>query len=52
LPNEKVIKEGGMNENAILKWGIDSATSIGAWDERIKIVAEYPCLRGSKESCR
>lgn len=49
VANKKVIKDGGMDETAILKWGIKSARSMERWDERIQVVKEFPMFRGMKK---
>ncbi len=48
IANKKVIKDGGMDETAILKWGIKSAGLIENWDERIQLVKEFPMFKGMK----
>jgi O-methyltransferase involved in polyketide biosynthesis len=45
VSNEKVIKAGGMNKNAMLKWGVESAKIIQSWDSRFQIVNEYPIFK-------
>jgi len=48
LANEKVIKAGGMDENAILKWGLQRAKDMESWDSRIVVISEYPIFRNMK----
>ena len=48
IANKKVLKKGGMDETAILKWGIKSAKSIEKWDNRIQLVKEFPMFEGMK----
>lgn len=48
LANKKVIRDGGMDDNAQLKWGLGRADEIHEWDPRITIVAEYPIFRGMR----
>jgi O-methyltransferase involved in polyketide biosynthesis len=48
VANKKVIKDGGMDETAILKWGIKSAKLIEKWDKRIQLVKEFPMFKGMK----
>ncbi|MFZ1082940.1 MAG: class I SAM-dependent methyltransferase [Candidatus Kryptoniota bacterium] len=48
IANKKVIRDGGMDETAILKWGIKSAGSIEEWDEGIRLVKEFPMFKGMK----
>lgn len=48
VANKKVIKDGGMDETAILKWGIKSAKVIEKWDKRIQLVKEFPMFKGMK----
>ncbi|MFZ1979357.1 MAG: class I SAM-dependent methyltransferase [Bacteroidota bacterium] len=49
IANEKVIKNGGMDNTAILKWGLKSAKPIEQWDRKIRVVEEYPMFKGMKE---
>jgi O-methyltransferase involved in polyketide biosynthesis len=49
VANKRVIKDGGMDETAILKWSIKSARSIEQWDRRIQVVEEFPMFRGMKK---
>lgn len=48
IANKKVLKKGGMDETALLKWGIKSAKSIEKWDNRIQLVEEFPMFEGMK----
>jgi O-methyltransferase involved in polyketide biosynthesis len=50
VANKKVIKDGGMDQSAVLKWGFKNAKDIQAWDSRIKIVAEHPMFKNMKHS--
>ena len=43
--NERVIKEVGMDENSMLKWGVDSTKVIQSWDRRIQVLNEYPIFK-------
>ncbi len=45
MANKKVIKAGGMDESAVLKWGIRQAAEMQSWDGRIAILEEYPLFR-------
>lgn len=45
IANKKVIKAGGMEEGAVLKWGIRRAAEMQSWDGRIAVLAEYPMFR-------
>jgi O-methyltransferase involved in polyketide biosynthesis len=49
VANKKVIQDGGMDESAMLKWGIKTARVIETWDPRIKRIAEFPMFRGFKK---
>jgi O-methyltransferase involved in polyketide biosynthesis len=49
VANKKVIQDGGMDESAILKWGIKTARVIETWDPRIRRMAEFPMFRGFKK---
>ncbi len=45
IANKKVIKAGGMDESAVLKWGIRQAPEMQSWDGRIAVLDEYPLFR-------
>jgi len=47
--NKVVIQAGGMDKSSFLKWGIESAYEIQSWDNRIRIVEEFPMFRGMKK---
>jgi O-methyltransferase involved in polyketide biosynthesis len=42
LSNKVVLKAGGMDDNATLKWGLKNASEIRDWDNRIVVLEEYP----------
>ena len=48
IANEKVIKAGGMDESAMLTWGLRRAKDIQSWDSRIAVIAEYPIFQNMK----
>ncbi|MGB9454769.1 MAG: class I SAM-dependent methyltransferase [Bryobacteraceae bacterium] len=45
IANKKVIKAGGMDESAVLKWGIRQAGEMQSWDGRISVLEECPMFR-------
>jgi O-methyltransferase involved in polyketide biosynthesis len=45
VANKKVIKDAGMDESACLKWGLDRARNLEAWDDRIRVVESYRLFR-------
>jgi O-methyltransferase involved in polyketide biosynthesis len=49
IANKKVIKDGGMDETAILKWGIKNPRLIEKWDSRIHLVNEFRKFKGMKK---
>jgi O-methyltransferase involved in polyketide biosynthesis len=49
VANKKVIKNGGMDENALLKWGLDHPEVIKSWDKRIHLLSEFPIFKGIKK---
>lgn len=49
MANERVIKAGGMDQSAILKWGLQRAEGMQSWDSRIAVLAEYPLFRNMKQ---
>jgi O-methyltransferase involved in polyketide biosynthesis len=46
MANKRVIEAGGMDESAILKWGIETARQIQTYDKRITLLEEYPMFKG------
>ena len=48
LANKKVLKNSGMNETSLLKWGIKNPKLFEKWDERIQLVKEFPIFEGLK----
>lgn len=50
LANQKVIKAGGMDDSAILKWGLQRARDMERWDSRIAVVAAYPIFRNMRRA--
>jgi len=50
IANERVIRDGGMDESARLKWALSRAADLRRWDPRIIVLAEYPLFRGLKSS--
>ncbi len=49
VANKHVIETGGMDESSILKWGIETAKQIQAFDKRITLLEEYPMFKGMKK---
>jgi O-methyltransferase involved in polyketide biosynthesis len=50
LSNEQVIKRGGMNESAYLKWGIDNIYEIEKWGTHIKVISNMPMYKEHKKN--
>lgn len=50
LSNEQVIKRGGMNESAYLKWGTDDIYEIEKWDSFIKVISNMPMYKEHKKN--
>jgi O-methyltransferase involved in polyketide biosynthesis len=50
VANKKVIQGGGMDETAVLRWGIKNAALMERWDTRIHILKEFPMFRGMKKA--
>jgi O-methyltransferase involved in polyketide biosynthesis len=48
VANKKVIQAGGMDDSAMLKWGLRQARDMESWDRRIEVVSEYPIFRNMK----
>ena len=49
MANKRVIKAGGMDESAILKWPLPRAKEMESWDRRIAVLANYPIFQGMKQ---
>jgi O-methyltransferase involved in polyketide biosynthesis len=49
VANKKVIKNGGMDESAYLKWGVKDLKSLSQWDSRIKILSDIPMFQDYKK---
>jgi O-methyltransferase involved in polyketide biosynthesis len=49
VANKKVIKDGGMSESAVLKWGIRSPREITKWHDKIGFVNQIPMFKGFKK---
>ena len=50
MANRKVIKAGGMDDSAILRWGLQRARDMERWDSRIAVVEEYPIFQDMRRS--
>lgn len=50
LANEQVIKRGGMNESAYLKWGTDDIYEIEKWDNYIKVISNMSMYKEHKKN--
>ena len=50
LSNEQVIKRGGMNESAYLKWGIDDIYEIENWYSFIKVKSNMTMYKEHKKN--
>ncbi len=50
MANRKVIKAGGMDDSAILRWGIQRAKDVESWDSRIAVVEEYPLFQDMRRA--
>ncbi len=48
--NQRVIRDGGMDQDAQLRWALERAAELQAWDRRIRILDEYPIFRGFKKT--
>ena len=46
IANEKVIRAGGMDESAVLQWGIERPRDLSRWDARIEVLEAYPLFHG------
>ena len=43
--NKEVIKKSGLDEKSFLKWGLETAGEITKWNNKIKVVKEYPMFK-------
>lgn len=50
LSNEQVLKRGGMNESAYLKWGIDNIYEIEKWDTYIKVISNMTMYKEHRKN--
>jgi O-methyltransferase involved in polyketide biosynthesis len=50
MANKMVLRASGMDEKSFLKWGLKSANKLELWDQRIKLVDEYPMFRTMRNS--
>jgi O-methyltransferase involved in polyketide biosynthesis len=48
VSNKKVIEAGGMDEQSVLKWGIEDPRAMQQWDSRIQLTEAYPMFHGVK----
>jgi O-methyltransferase involved in polyketide biosynthesis len=49
IANKRVIKNGGMDKEASLKWGIDSIFEIEKWDRSITVKSTMPMFQEHKK---
>ena len=45
MANKLVVKRVGLDDKSFLKWELKSAKKIELWDERIKLLKEYPMFK-------
>jgi O-methyltransferase involved in polyketide biosynthesis len=50
LSNEQVIKRGGMDKSAYLKWGIDNIFEIEKWETYIKVISNMSMYKEHKKN--
>jgi O-methyltransferase involved in polyketide biosynthesis len=50
ISNEQVIKRGGMNESAFLRWGIDDIYEIEKWENNIKVISNMSMYKEHKKN--
>lgn len=50
VANKKVLKKGGMDKSAYLKWGIDNISEIEKWDSNIKVISNMPMYKEHKKN--
>ena len=49
IANKKVIKDSGMSSKSNLRWGLDRADRLVSWDDRVRILEEFPMFKGMKK---
>lgn len=48
MANKQVVKRGGMNENAFLKWQLKDGRGIEQWNQKIEIIGQIPMFKDLK----
>jgi len=46
IANQRVIRAGGMDQSAVLRWGIARPSVLAGWDARIQILEAYRLFHG------
>ncbi len=44
--NKHLIERIGLDEKSFLKWGVQTANEISAWNDKIEVVKDYPIYKG------
>lgn len=50
ISNKQVIKKGGMDESACLKWGIDDIYETEKWAGYVKVISNMPMFKAHKKN--
>jgi O-methyltransferase involved in polyketide biosynthesis len=46
MANKNVIRDTGMDESAVLRWGIERPRTLAGWDPRIEVLESYRMFHG------
>jgi O-methyltransferase involved in polyketide biosynthesis len=49
VSNKKIIKNGGMDKSACLRWSINNILEIESWDSNIKVISHMPLYKEIKK---
>ena len=50
VSNKRVLKKGGMDKSAYIKWGIDNVMEIEKWNSSIKVLSNMPMYKDHKKN--
>ena len=50
VSNKRVLKKGGMDKSAYIKWGIDNVLEIEKWNSCIKVLSNMPMYQDHKKN--
>ncbi|MDR3610873.1 MAG: class I SAM-dependent methyltransferase [Ignavibacteriaceae bacterium] len=50
ISNKRVLKKGGMDKSAFIRWGIDNVLEIEKWNSSIKVLSDMPMYQEHKKN--